>query len=228
MISWGAVFHLSLNNQKAHSNNYLVLLPLFGGITGHCSFSEDSAITRKRPSSIEIHGTWKENNKREWKPPIHSYTKWAHELFLGYCPLTSAIKSRQTCETLRARGWNLFPTLLCLRTSRRQLGENWWGSRRPLTWFSLIWSHFQFLVIIDYFWVKKPIESIMLYALTQPERELLNNRYGTRTTQHSRIRQRVFNHPIEFTCSAIVSPNMRDFASQRLWPIPDDIFNFFV
>ena len=24
----------------------------------------------------------------------------------------------------------------------------------------------------------------MLYALTQPERELLSNRYGTRTTQH--------------------------------------------
>ena len=25
----------------------------------------------------------------------------------------------------------------------------------------------------------------MLYALTQPERELLSNRYGTRTTQHT-------------------------------------------
>ena len=68
------------------------------------------------------------------------------------------------------------------------MGENWWGSRqfRKLTWFSLIWSQFQFLVIIDYFWVKN-IKSIMLYhvyALIQPEQEMLSNRYGTRTTQH--------------------------------------------
>ena len=77
---------------------------------------------------------------------------------------------------------------LCLRTSRRQLGRKWWGSRQLrmliLIWFSLIWCQFQFLVIIDYFWGKKHTESIMLYALTQPERELLSNRYSTRTTQH--------------------------------------------
>ena len=32
---------------------------------------------------------WEENIKREWKPPNDSYTKWAHELFLGlvYWPL---------------------------------------------------------------------------------------------------------------------------------------------
>ena len=28
----------------------------------------------------------------------------------------------------------------------------------------------------------------MLYASTQPERELLSNRYGTRTTQHIHVR----------------------------------------
>ena len=35
-------------------------------------------------------------------------------------------------------------------------GENRWGSRqlRMLTWFSVIWSLFQFVVIIDYFGVK--------------------------------------------------------------------------
>ena len=41
----------------------------------------------------------------------------------------------------------------------------------------------QFLVIINYFLGKKDKES-KLYALTQPERELLSNRYGTRTAQH--------------------------------------------
>ena len=66
------------------------------------------------------------------------------------------------------------------------MGENWWGSRQLqlLTWFSLIWSQFQFLVITDYFGDKKHIES-MLYALTQPERELLSNRYSNHAT-HAR------------------------------------------
>ena len=70
-------------------------------------------------------------------------------------------------------------------------GGNWRGSRqlRMLTLFCVIWSLFQFLFIIDYFWGKKHIESTMLcYSLD----------------------------------------NMRDFASQGLWPFPDDIFNFFV
>ena len=52
-----------------------------------------------------------------------------------------------------------------------------------LAWFSLIWSQFQFVVITNYFLGKKQIES-MLYALTQPERELLSKWYGIRTTQH--------------------------------------------
>ena len=76
-----------------------------------------------------------------------------------------------------------------------ELVENYWGqlvgSRqlRMLTWFSVIWSLFQFLVIIDYFLGKKHIESTMLcYTLAKHER----------------------------------------FASQGLWPFPDDLFNFFV
>ena len=63
----------------------------------------------------------------------------------------------------------------------------------------------------------------MLYALTQPERELLGNRYGTRTKQYLHD-QTTSVHPIKLTCAAIVSPNMTDFASQGLWPFPDDIF----
>ena len=58
------------------------------------------------------------------------------------------------------------------------------SSVRMLTWFSLIWSQFQFLVIIDYFLGKKHMKSIMLCALTQPEQVLLSNRYDTRTPQH--------------------------------------------
>ena len=48
--------------------------------------------------------------------------------------------------------------------------DNWWGSRqlRMLTLFSLIWSLFQFLVIIDYFLGK---ESTMLcYTLAKHAR----------------------------------------------------------
>ena len=37
--------------------------------------------------------TWEENNKRESKPLIDSYTKWAHGLCFGYSPLTSVIVS---------------------------------------------------------------------------------------------------------------------------------------
>ena len=37
-----------------------------------------------------LHLSWEENNKREWKPLIHSYTKW-NQLFLGYSSLTSAL-----------------------------------------------------------------------------------------------------------------------------------------
>ena len=33
----------------------------------------------------------KKITKREWKPPIDCYTKWAHELCLGYSSLNSSI-----------------------------------------------------------------------------------------------------------------------------------------
>ena len=104
--------------------------------------------------------------------------KWARELGFGYSPLVSAIKSHQTREILRAWGCDLFPHLLflCRRTTRWKLGENWWGSRqlRMLSLFSVIWSLFQFLVIVDYFLVlvkKKHIESTMLcYSLAKHAR----------------------------------------------------------
>ena len=52
-------------------------------------------------------------------------------------------------------------------------GGDWWGSRqlRMLTWFSVVWSLFQFLIIIDYFLGKKHIESTMLcYSLAKHAR----------------------------------------------------------
>ena len=48
-------------------------------------------------------------------------------------------------------------------------------------------NSFNFLVTIDYFLGKKHIK-FMHYASTQPEGELLSNRYGTRTTQHIHVR----------------------------------------
>ena len=65
------------------------------------------------------------------------------------------------------------------KSSRKLLGENWWGSRqlRMLTWFSVIWSLFQFLVIIDYFGGKKHIESTMFcHTLARQTCEILRAR----------------------------------------------------
>ena len=60
-----------------------------------------------------------------------------------------------------------------------------------LTLFYLIWSQIQFLVIIDYSLGKK----YTAYAVTQPERELLSNRYGSRTMLPTLYRSQV----IEFS-----------------------------
>ena len=40
---------------------------------------------------FEKSNDWVENNKSDWKTLIDSYTKWAHEHFLGYIPLTSVM-----------------------------------------------------------------------------------------------------------------------------------------
>ena len=54
------------------------------------SLVQEQAFTDSR--MMQSNGiSWEENNKREWAPPIDSYTKCAHELCLGYSPLTSAI-----------------------------------------------------------------------------------------------------------------------------------------
>ena len=62
-----------------------------------------------------------------------------------------------------------------------------------LTWFSVFWSQFQFIVIIDYFLGKM---HRVFALLTQPERELLSNRYLLEPRNTCTIRQQVFNHPI--------------------------------
>ena len=102
-----------------------------------------------------------------------------------------------------------------------ELLENNWGKLagflsvdRMLTWFSLIWSQFQFLVTIDYFLGKKHIES-MLYASTQPEGELLSNRYGTQTTHYMCTIRRVLNYPI----SSTLYKSQLSFAVLVRWPI---------
>ena len=61
----------------------------------------------------------------------------------------------------------------------KTIGENSWGScqLRMLTLFSVIWSQIQFLVITDFSLGK---ETYRVYAVTQPERELLINRYVRR------------------------------------------------
>ena len=54
------------------------------------------------------------------------------------------------------------PTLCNVNTNWRQFGENWWGCHqlRMLTLFSVIWSLFQLLIIIDYSMGKKHIQSM--------------------------------------------------------------------
>ena len=140
--------------------------------------------------------TWEENNKREWKP-----LNWFLLNKVSAQPL-SRLQSIDLCYCLRKHVRFCEPGIVTF--SRRHflflcsLNWNWWGSRQLKmlkTWFSLIWSQFQFLVIIDYFFGKTHIES-MLYALTQQEQELLSNRYGTRPRNTCTIRQRVFNYPI--------------------------------
>ena len=89
-------------------------------------------------------------------PPLYSLTKTC-----GFCEPGVVTFSRRHL---------LF---VCRRTTRRQLGKDWRGSRqlRMLTWFSVIWSLFQYLVIIDNFLVKKHIESTMLcYSLAKHAR----------------------------------------------------------
>ena len=115
--------------------------------------------------------------KREWTPPIDFYTKWARELGLGYIvhlpPLYSLTKHARFCEPGVVTFSRCHLLFVCRRTSRKLLGGNWWGSRqlRMLTWFSVIWSLFQFLVIIDYFLGKPHIESTMLcYILAKHAR----------------------------------------------------------
>ena len=87
----------------------------------------------------------------------------------------------------------LFPELV-----ENNWGKTGGGSRqlKMMTWFSLIWSQFQFLVIIYNFFGGGKNKESMLYAMTQPERELLVPDTVLEPRNTCTIRQRVFNCPI--------------------------------
>ena len=61
-------------------------------------------------------------------------------------PLYSFTKHARFCEPGVVTFSRRHVLFVCRRTSRKQLGENWWDSRqlRMLTLFSVIWSLFQF------------------------------------------------------------------------------------
>ena len=66
----------------------------------------------------------------------------------------------------------------------------------------------------------------MLYALTQPERELLSNRYGTRTRQP--MHDQTTNIQSSHWVYMLRYNSLTRHASEWLWPFPVAIFNFFV
>ena len=114
--------------------------------------------------------------KREWKPPIDFYQSELSRLasaIVHWPPLYSFTKHTRFCEPGVVTFSRRHLLFACRRTSRKLWEESWWGSSqlRMLTWFNVIWSLFQFLVIIDYFGGKKHIESTMLcYVLVKHER----------------------------------------------------------
>ena len=193
-----------------------------------------SANLLSRSAQSPIEAIWEENNKMEWKPLIHFYTKWARELFLGYSPLTSAIWSCQTCEIFRARGSDIFlAPFLILLILKFELVEDNWGK---LVGFSstkdvdLIRSNLKSVSSLSdnwfFFWGvwgKKHLKSIMLYALTKPERELLSKRYDIRTTQHMHDQTTSIqsSHWVYMVCYSLAK-----HVSQELWSFSDAIFIF--
>ena len=114
--------------------------------------------------------------KREWKlSSIQSKLSSLDSAKVHWPPVryNSLTKHARFCEPGVVTFSRRHLLFVCRRTSRKILGENWWGSRQlmMLTWFSVIWSLFQFLVISDYFLGKKHIESTMLcYTLAKHAR----------------------------------------------------------
>ena len=68
----------------------------------------------------------------------------------------------------------------------------------------------------------------MLYALTQPERELLSNRYSTRITQHMHDQTTSVetSHWVNILCYSLAKHAR--FCKPGFVTFPDAIFNFFV
>ena len=84
-----------------------------------------------------VFSTWEGNNKREWKPLIDSYTKWGHELLLGYIsPLTSAIIVSPNIRDFAGRDCDLFqtPFLIYFLIHGAQTKINYFLSRIPPCW----------------------------------------------------------------------------------------------
>ena len=93
--------------------------------------------------------------------PIQSELASFTSVIVHWPQLYSLAKHARFCEPGVVTFSRRHLLFVCRGTCRRQLGKNLWGSRqlKMLTWFSLIWSLFQFLVIIDYFLGKKHRES---------------------------------------------------------------------
>ena len=133
------------------SNGALLSCPPLTLFLMFCNFLSNSTLIAGKKIT--------RGNGNHWLIPIQSVRTTFFSAIVHW-PLLW--KSRQTCEILRARDCDLFSTpflIYCFGTSRRQLGGNWCGSRQlgMLTWFSLIWSQFQFLVIIEFFWGGKRV-----------------------------------------------------------------------
>ena len=64
------------------------------------------------------------NNKREWKSLIDSYTKWAHDLCLGFSSLTSAIVS-SNMRDFASQGLWPFPDAIFNFLFFDQVKDNW-------------------------------------------------------------------------------------------------------
>ena len=111
------------------------------------------------------------NKKEGMETPIDFYTKWPSSLastIVHWPPLYSLTKNARFCEPGVVTFSRRHLLFVCRRTSRKLLRENWWGSRqlRMLTWFSVICSLFQFLLLLIIFWVKK--FSMLLTLLVRP------------------------------------------------------------
>ena len=142
---------------------------IVSGLWRRNNSSSSSSRHTVHPSISGYHCTWKtvwqqmnlgiKIRKREWKPlliSIQSELSSLASIIVHWPPLYSLTKNARFCEPGVVTFSRRHLLFVCRRTSRKLLRENWWGSRqlRMLTWFSVIWSLFQFLLLLIIFWVK--------------------------------------------------------------------------